>query len=823
METRIKYGWPLVGIIVFSIYAAGLLWIGFHSEAQLRAEADARLVADSTRRAAAVGDFILERRNNVADLAESREVANYLINKALGMSLRYGLSANLETIAELFRRKMAQITVRGEMIYNRVTLVDPYGDPLADTVQDGAEPIPTPVGAAAGPTATIDLDRRQLVASAPVFHKGVFSGSVIAVADATPLSHYLLSSDQTGRYFESLMTRSGRQLPAGPGQTPLPEAVAAALTDAPANTVIGVGATSDYGPLLAVRTPIPGAELSLMTVLTESAAYGHITSRLFLYAASAFPPIILVAAFMFWRLRRRNAKLKADFAESDRRRYELQDRNLILSQEIARRQEVEGELREKSRQLEHIAHFDALTGLPNRVLLADRLQQAIAQTQRRGRSLAVAYLDLDGFKAVNDQYGHDTGDELLLSVAKRMNASLREGDTLARVGGDEFVAVLVDLEGLQDCEPVLARLLDVAAAPTPVRQQLLLVSTSIGVTLYPQDGADADLLLRHADQAMYQAKQKGKNRWHLFDVAQDAAVRTERESVEGIRHALDRREFVLYYQPKVNMKTGAVIGAEALIRWQHPERGLLPPAAFLPTIEDHAISGELGDWVIDAALAQLAEWRAAGLDLTVSVNVGARQLQRRDFVAQLCDLLTAHPTVEPRYLELEILETSALRDMALVSAIMRGCRAIGVRFALDDFGTGYSSLTYLKRLPAELLKIDRSFVRDILEDPEDLAIVEGVIRLAKAFGRGVIAEGVETIAHGERLLQLGCELAQGYGIARPMPGSELPGWVATWRPPALWSSLADRPPHRADRRENIRVIRDAECSLDPPEEEPAPA
>ncbi|MBC7859693.1 MAG: EAL domain-containing protein, partial [Burkholderiaceae bacterium] len=430
-------------------------------------------------------------------------------------------------------------------------------------------------------------------------------------------------------------------------------------------------------------------------------------------------------------------------------------------------------LKEHQQQLEHIAHYDALTSLPNRTLLADRLQRAMLHSARGDSSLAVVYLDLDGFKAINDKHGHDVGDNFLVAVGQRMKEALRAGDTLARIGDDEFVAVLVDLEQPRDCEPVLARLLAAAAAPATVGAAALQVSASIGVTLYPRDDSDADLLIRHADQAMYQAKQAGKNRYHLFDVEQDTAVQTLRESLLHIGVALARQEFVLYYQPKVNMRSGAVIGAEALIRWQHPQRGLLPPAAFLPAIEDHPISVELGEWVIDSALRQMRDWQRDGLDLPVSVNIGARQLQQGDFVSRLSLLLAAYPEVRPAKLELEILETSALEDMAQVSEVMRACRAIGVQFALDDFGTGYSSLTYLKRLPVELLKIDQSFVRHMLDDPENLAIIEGVVGLATAFRRQVIAEGVETVAHGALLLPLGCELAQGYGIARPMPAAAM--------------------------------------------------
>ena len=440
----------------------------------------------------------------------------------------------------------------------------------------------------------------------------------------------------------------------------------------------------------------------------------------------------------------------------------------------------------QQQQLEHIAHYDALTHLPNRVLLADRLSQAMLQCQRRGGAIAVAYLDLDGFKQVNDTHGHSVGDEMLVSLAHRISGKLREGDTLARIGGDEFAAVMVDLEGPADCEAVLARMLEAASQPVVVGEAVLSVSASIGITMYPQDVADADLLLRHADQAMYLAKDSGKNRYQFFDVASATALQSQRESLNGIARALAQQEFVLYYQPKVDMHTGAVVGAEALIRWQHPARGLLTPADFLYIIEGHPLSVQLGEWVIAAAIAQMGAWREQGLELPVSVNIGAGQLQQSDFVERLSALLSIRPDVNPNCLQLEVLETSALEDTVRAGAVMQACKAIGVGFALDDFGTGYSSLTYLKRLPAETLKIDQSFVRDMLSNPDDLAIVQGIIGLASVFKRSVIAEGVETAAHGQLLLSLGCALAQGFGIARPMPASEMPSWVERWHTGACW-------------------------------------
>jgi diguanylate cyclase (GGDEF)-like protein/PAS domain S-box-containing protein len=442
--------------------------------------------------------------------------------------------------------------------------------------------------------------------------------------------------------------------------------------------------------------------------------------------------------------------------------------------------------KEHQSQLEKMAHYDPLTKLPNRVLLSERLNQSIMRCKRHGDSLAVVYMDLDGFKNINDTYGHATGDELLIIISQRMKSVLREVDTLARIGGDEFVAVLTDLAMNDDYKQTLERLLLVASKPIKVGDLILKVSVTMGVTLYPQDDADTDLLLRHCDQAMYRAKLAGKNCYHLFDSAYDDAANVKQASLDNIQEALSKHEFTLYYQPKVNMSTGQVIGVEALIRWQHPERGLVPPLDFLPVTENHPISLVIGEWVIDTALSQISEWRSVGIAFSVSVNISAYHLQQADFVERLAILLAVYPDVSPHALELEILETSAFNDINSIVATMQACIKLGVKFALDDFGTGYSSLTYLRRLPASLIKIDQSFVRDMLTHADDLAIVRGVVSLTKAFQLEVIAEGVETIEHGTALLRHGCELAQGYGIARPMPASDIPKWKSNWKPDRRW-------------------------------------
>ncbi|ABB44245.1 diguanylate cyclase/phosphodiesterase with PAS/PAC sensor(s) [Sulfurimonas denitrificans DSM 1251] len=451
-------------------------------------------------------------------------------------------------------------------------------------------------------------------------------------------------------------------------------------------------------------------------------------------------------------------------------------------------------LKEQQKHLEHIAHYDTLTSLPNRTLLSDRLKQAMLQTQRDKLFSAVIYLDLDGFKEVNDTYGHNHGDILLKVLSSRIKQILRDVDTIARLGGDEFVIVLYDIKNKEDCFPMLNRILSTIAKPVKSKEITMQVSASAGVSFYSyEDIIDADQLLRQADQAMYQAKLSGKNRFHIFDVQLDKHIRSHHESLEAIEVAIKNREFVMYYQPKVNMRSGKILGLEALVRWEHPLHGLLSPAHFLPTIENHKLSVELGNLIINTVMGQIQKWKQEGHNLVVSINISPMQIQEANFTAKIINLLKNYPEVKTSDFEFEILESSALEDINHVSRIMRECNKIGISFLLDDFGTGYSSLTYLKNLPAKQLKIDQTFVRDMLEDTDDMAILEGIIGLANAFRRDVISEGVENIEQGNMLLRLGCEEAQGYFIAKPMPSQEVMKWINQWTPPAQWQNIVKIP------------------------------
>jgi len=451
-----------------------------------------------------------------------------------------------------------------------------------------------------------------------------------------------------------------------------------------------------------------------------------------------------------------------------------------------------------------MAHYDVLTRLPNRALFVDRFHQSIAHSHRTDQQLAVCFLDLDNFKPVNDTYGHKVGDQLLIEVAQRITATIREEDTVSRQGGDEFTLLLNDIASVEQCEQTIARIHHALAQPYIINDYLYKISASTGVTLYPNDESDIDTLLRHADQAMYQAKQAGGGRYHLFNTKQELAITIKQQQLNEIEQALTNNEFQLFYQPKVNMKTGEVFGAEALIRWIHPEKGLIPPLDFLPLVDGTALEIKIGDWVINQALYQLNHWQQQGITLEVSVNIASLHLLSVSFVEKLELAFSQYPTVISKNLQLEILETSALGDLNIIIDIIKRCKKqLGVSFSLDDFGTGYSSLTHLRNLPIDIIKVDQSFIRDMLDDSDDYVIVDGVIGLADSFGREVIAEGVETTNHGLMLLIIGCEQAQGYSISKPIPAEKVQNWLRRYVPNQAWLSFGGK--QRTNKEKRLKL------------------
>jgi len=428
--------------------------------------------------------------------------------------------------------------------------------------------------------------------------------------------------------------------------------------------------------------------------------------------------------------------------------------------------------------LAFLAQFDPLTGLPNRALLSDRFSQMIVQARRRDRPLGVLFIDLDDFKLVNDSLGHAGGDELLKDAALRLQASVRPGDTVARISGDEFAVVLADLARADDAALVAQKIIDQFARPFRVAGRELFVTASIGIAAYPADGDDAESLLGAADAAMYRAKQAGRNGFQFFTADINQRTRARAQVGSELRRALERQEFVLAYQPKFDLRTGTPCGAEALLRWRHPERGLVSPAEFILILEETGLIVPVGEWVLEQVCRDLKAWEAAGLPrFPVAVNLSARQFRHADLDERIRAVIRRHG-VDPSLVELEITESQVMQDPEHAKRVIQALNDGGIRVAIDDFGTGYSSLSYLTRFRVGALKIDRSFVANALEDAGDATIVRTIVDMAHTLGFLVVAEGVETQAQAAFLRSLGCEQAQGYYFAKPMPEAELRAFFA---------------------------------------------
>jgi diguanylate cyclase (GGDEF)-like protein len=419
--------------------------------------------------------------------------------------------------------------------------------------------------------------------------------------------------------------------------------------------------------------------------------------------------------------------------------------------------------------IRHQASHDRLTGLPNRLLFEERLSLALAYAHQWGEMLAVMFLDLDRFKTINDTLGHASGDLLLQQVAQRLSKCLKQNDTIARWGGDEFTLILPQVQSAHDATKIAKRIIKALKTPFECNGQELHVTTSIGIALAPYDGEDAETLLKNADIAMYQVKQQGKNDFQLYAADMNTQALDQLVLANDLYRALNRGEFLLHYQPQVNLKTGQIVAVEALVRWQHPERGLVPPSQFIPLAEETGQINAIGEWVLQTACAQNRAWQEAGLPpIQVAVNLSARQFQQQNLV-QSVDRVLAETGLEAQYLEVEITETIAMQDVKVTILVLEKLQAMGVYISIDDFGTGYSSLATLKQFPLNTLKIDQAFVKDLTTDAKDAALIRAIVALGHGLDLTVIAEGVETAEQQEFLRSVGCNAMQGYWFSKPLP------------------------------------------------------
>ena len=446
-----------------------------------------------------------------------------------------------------------------------------------------------------------------------------------------------------------------------------------------------------------------------------------------------------------------------------------------LRQEISERKKSEESVR-------HMAYHDPLTHLPNRRLLIDRLNQVLAREQRQKKLAAILFLDLDRFKFINDTIGHVKADKVLKDVAKRLNDCVRKSDTVARHGGDEFIILVQDLNKVEYVTKVIEKIFSAFKAPFNIEGQKFFLTVSMGASIYPNDGDDAETLIKNADIAMFKAKDEGRNTCRLFTSSLNKSA-IERVKLENkLRNALEKREFLLHYQPQVNANTGELIGVEALLRWQDPEEGLIPPGKFIPLAEDTGLIVPIGEWVLRTACAQNKLWQDEGLKQTkMSVNVSIRQFMQKDLVDTVKRILK-ETGLDPKYLELELTESIIMGNVESNIEMLHELKTMGVRLSIDDFGTGYSSLEYLKKMPIDMLKIDQSFVRDISVDQDDVAIATAIIQVALSLKMEVIAEGVETVEHFSILSALECDLIQGYLVSRPLPSEKIEEFLKKeWR------------------------------------------
>ena len=478
---------------------------------------------------------------------------------------------------------------------------------------------------------------------------------------------------------------------------------------------------------------------------------------------------------------RREEAARAMAALGARTGKHLREANERLVVATVRAQTMTETAEQATAQMTYMAEHDFLTGLPNRSLLTDRLAQSIALAQRHGNRVALMYLDLDHFKHINDSLGHAVGDQLLQSVAKRLQECIRHSDTVCRQGGDEFVVLLAEVEAVRDAALAAEKLIGAMAEPYLIGGHRLHVTLSIGISLYPDDGKDVEALVRNADTAMYHAKKNGRNNYEVFTPEMNVRAVARRSVEVALHHALDQRELMLHYQPKVNLETGAITGAEALLRLQRSDHELVYPAQFVSIAEDCGLILPIGKWVLREACRQTAAWLQAGLDMgQIAVNVSAVEFHSKDFLAGVRAILN-DTGLDPRHLELELTESGLMQDVEPTTAILHALKDLGVQIAVDDFGTGYSSLSYLRRFPIDTLKIDQSFVQDIHGDTEEAIIVSAIIAMGKSLKLRVVAEGIETRPQLTFLQSQRCAEGQGFFFSRPVVAEEFAALLVTGR------------------------------------------
>ena len=922
--------WLLIAAGAFLLSMLFLIGNLYTSQLELRRNADARLVSIGGARAGEISDFLIERRQAAVRLAASEDISNYFSNLDLGMSVRYGLFANLAAIERRFQATLDDEKSKSQPAYVRLAFLDHTGAIQVDVGAPGAAIFPPESSSLGEPSFHIDEKLRLIVIRVPVYQKGKIRGAVQTASSLNILSS-LVSTNDIGQPHEFLLSDTGEVL------LPLEREHSAVAAQGSALAALASGRIQSLSHLdapelkgyLALRTPVGGTQLSILRLTSEEELYGRTLSPISVFYLGGFAIILFLLALGFERMRQDSARLQIKFVESNRHRKELAEHNIALSQEIMRREAIENDLQRQSealdrsnselriaaaafnsqegmivtdsagvilsanrafveltgyridelvgqtprlfrshrrdaefyhgmwnsvresggwqgdmslrtksgencarwltisavkneagevtnyigsyydisklkhaeKKIQELAFFDQLTGLPNRVLLLDRVRQAFNANARNRSYGALLFIDLDNFKTLNDSLGHQMGDMLLKIAAQRIAHCVRADDTVARFGGDEFVVLLANLgtpkarQAALQAEMIGEKILAAFTEAFQLQSYEYPCTPSIGVTLFSPEDRNVDELLKRADLAMYDAKTAGRNGLRFFDPAMQTMI-TARAALEtDLREDLKKETLVLYYQPQVDHE-GKLIGAEALARWPHAQNGMISPNEFIPVAESSGLILPLGALMLRIACRQLAIWSAdpATERLTIAINVSALQMRQKDFVGEVRRIVE-QTGANPQRLKIELTESTLVSNVDDVIAKMQKLKAIGIGFSLDDFGTGYSSLSYLKRLPLDQLKIDRSFVKDVLVDSNDAAIAQMIIALSKSLGLSVIAEGVETEAQYAFLAQLGQLNYQGYLFGRPLPAEDF-GRLARAFSPGRRSTTPQNSPNR---------------------------
>ncbi|HHB12316.1 MAG TPA: EAL domain-containing protein [Chromatiales bacterium] len=803
--------WGSVGLLGVASAAlilnlAFLLFQIHYAEGELQAAAGRQLRQEAQKRSEALGQFFQERRMDLLDLRQARAIRAYFENKALGMTERYGLRASVVQIRMLFEDVLQRRRARRGALYEALALVLPDGVVLAAAPGDWKPPrgwLPPAIDVD-GPVIRPGPGRTLWVLTDYRF-KGRLAGHLLAKLSPGAIRAYL-HDGRRGVGTDLLVDEKGRPLVA-PVHAALTRPLLQRLRALPAGEVATL-AVEGEGRLVAVRLPLGVAGLQVVATAPYDAVYAQRPLRYGFWVSLGLSLVLGLSWLAILRYWRANQLLNVRVARAERQKGRLRGENAALAREVERRQQAERRLQEALREAHMLAHYDCLTGLPNRRLFRSSLEQAMARCGEGPGQVALLVLDLDRFNRVNDTLGHSVGDALLEWVAHILQECLRGTDTVGRVAaasdvarqaGDEFMILVQGIRRPEDALHVARRILHALQRPVRLGDIELTPSASIGIAVYPEHGTDVETLMKNADAAVHAAKAKGGGRIELYEPNLNASG-VEVLSLEAdLRHALEREEFEVHYQPKLNLRTGQPGGVEALLRWRHPRRGMVSPMAFIPIAEETGLITELSDWLLRQVLHDSRWWHErTGMALRFAANISCREFCEGDVAARIERLLRETGTERP-LLDVELTESVLLHNTELTRAELVRLRELGLRMHLDDFGTGYSALSYLKRFPIDVLKIDRSFVNGLPADESDAEIVRAVVALGTSLGMTLVAEGVETVEQLYYLRRLGCHEGQGYLFGRPVPLPQLLEWFRAWMSQGrrqLFMGAADWPQSR---------------------------